>query len=206
MEVTTSRERRRQRARADLAAAALDIVSAEGDDAVSIERLTAEAGMARATVYAHYPDGRDGVLRAAYARAGRMLRERARAEAAGAVGWEERIVSYARTMIEFSSNPTLGRFYSLSGPHLLGFREERGEGSRGYFEVIAAELTAARDAGELVVDADPDALALLLTSSLRDAGIAVAHRPDATERYVAAVRTLIAGLRRDAGDRRKAGA
>ncbi len=191
----TARERRRQRTRDDLIEAAIRLIDADGVEAVTIERLVDEAGLARATVYAHFPDGRDGVLRAAYDRAGQDLLLRASGAAASASTWSERILAYARTMIEFSASPTLGRFYSLSGPALVGFRDGGGAGTQGYRARLDAELGAARDAGEIRADADPASLAILLSSSLRDAGITAAHDPDSVERLVGAVGQILDGLR-----------
>lgn len=192
---TAGKARRRERMRDDVAEAALRVVTADGLDAVSIDRLCEEAGVARATVYAHFPDGRDGILREAYARAGQMLLTLAHDRAASCVSWDEQIVSYARTMLEFSSTRTLGHFYSVSGPALMGFRESGGEGTRGYQEAIRAELAAARDAADLVDGADPDILAVLLASSLRDAGIATAHRPELAERFISGIELILEGLR-----------
>lgn len=192
---TTLKERRRDHVRADLAVTTLRVIMEEGVDAATIERIVAACGTSRSTVYSHFPDGRDGVLRAAYACAGESLIALARDRAAQSTGWEERIASYARTMIEFSSTPNLGSFYSVSGPNLLGFRAERGVGSQAYFDDIQSELATARDGGELPDDADPEALATLIVSSLRDAGIAAAHRPELAERMVASMWTILRGLR-----------
>ncbi len=192
---TTLRERRQQHTRDDLAQTTLDLIIAEGVAAVTIERLCLAAGTSRATLYAHFPDGRDSILRAAYLLAGDLLVRRAREAAAGATTWDARIASYARTMIEFSGSAELGYFYSVAGPALFGFRADRGVGSQGYFDDIGRELVAAQDAGDLPATNDPEALAVLLVSSLRDAGIAAAHAPHTAERYVAAVQALLDGLK-----------
>lgn len=181
--------------RGDIVEATLRLIEAEGLDGVSIERIAEEAEVARATIYAHFPEGRDAMLRAAYDAAGAMLVADARAGAASIPSWEDRIAYYARAMIEFSRSPTLGRFYSVTGPALVGFRETGGAGSRGYREDIRGVLSAAQDMGELAPDADPDALAVLISSSLRDAGIDAALNPESAERYVDAVRRILRGLR-----------
>lgn len=192
---TTLKERRRDHVRADLAATTLQLVSEEGVEAATIDRICAACGTSRSTIYSHFPDGRDGVLRAAYFRAGESLIALARERASQTVGWDARIASYASTMLEFSSSPNIGSFYSVSGPNLLGFRAERGVGSQTYFDDIRSELATAHAAGELPVDADPETLATLLVSSLRDAGIAAAQSPELCERFVASVWTILKGLR-----------
>lgn len=201
---TTLKERRRDHVRADLAATTLQLVSEEGVEAVTIERICAVCGTSRSTIYSHFPDGRDGVLRAAYFRAGESLVALARERASRTVGWDARIASYAHTMLEFSSSPNLGSFYSVSGPNLLGFRAERGVGAQTYFDDIRHELATAHEAGQLPSDADPGTLATLLVSSLRDAGIAAAQNPELCERFVASVWTILKGLRAlgQNGDRR----
>ncbi|KAA9151602.1 TetR/AcrR family transcriptional regulator [Microbacterium lushaniae] len=197
---TPARERRRERMRGDIVEATLRLIEAEGLDGVSIERIAEEAEVARATIYTHFPEGRDAMLRAAYDEAGEMLVADARAGAASISSWEDRIAHYARAMIEFSRSPTLGRFYSVTGPALVGFRETGGAGSRGYRDDIRDVLSTAQRNGELAPDVDPDALAVLISSSLRDAGIDAALNPGSAERYVDAVRRILRGLRATPGE------
>jgi len=202
--VVTARERRRAHLRSDVVEGTLAIIARDGVESVTIDAITAEVGIARATVYAHFPDGRESILRSAYERAGSELVERARDRAAAAGSWQERILAYAAEMIEFSSSATLGHFYSVTGPALVGFREQGGAGSRGYREDIGVQLDLAREAGELRADADPEALAVLLSSSLRDAGIAAAHDPALAGRFAAAVGMLLVGLSADRPSRGEA--
>jgi AcrR family transcriptional regulator len=174
--------------------ATYDEVAEHGLGALTVEAVAVRAGSSRATVYRHFPGGRDELLRAAYARAGEQLIQRAEAAAEGVHGWHARILSYARTMIEYSSAPRLGHFYSISGPHLMGFRAERGVGAQGYFESFRAGLATAADDGELLPGVHPTSLAILLASSLRDAAIAVAGGEVTVDEVMASVRMLIDGL------------
>lgn len=194
MEASTLRERRLERSRADLLQAALDIIARDGLPAVSIESVLRECGMARATLYAHFPGGRDALLRAAYDRAGRDLLDLAERDASREEHWRGRMLSYARTMIEYSASPSLGHFYSVSGPHLMGFRSSRGVGSQGYFETFRDALVDAASSGELAPGADPQALAILLSSSLRDAGIALARHETTTSAVMASIGLLLDGI------------
>jgi AcrR family transcriptional regulator len=162
---------------------------------VSIESICAACSTSRSTIYSHFPDGRDGVLRAAYQQAGEGLVTLARDRARSITGWDARIASYARTMLEFSSSPNIGSFYSISGPHVMGFQAKRGTGAQSYFDDIRDELTTAHAAGDLPHEADPAMLATLLTSSLRDAGIAAADSPELCERLVDSIWTILHGLR-----------
>ncbi|KNC17845.1 hypothetical protein AC792_13465 [Arthrobacter sp. RIT-PI-e] len=191
----TLKERRRDAVRADVAAMTLDLIREEGIDAVSIESICSACSTSRSTIYSHFPDGRDGVLRAAYQQAGETLIALARDRARTVAGWDARIASYARTMLEFSSSPNIGSFYSISGPHLMGFQARRGTGAQSYFDDIQGELTAAHAAGDLPEEADPSMLATLFVSSLRDAGIAAADTPELCERLVDSIWTILNGLR-----------
>lgn len=194
MSAATLRERRLERSRSDLVQAALDVIARDGLPAVTIDSVLRECGMARATLYAHFPGGRDELLRIAYDRAGRDLLELAERAASREEHWRGRILSYAATMIEYSASPSLGHFYSVSGPHLLGFRSSRGVGSQGYFETFRDALVDAANAGELASGADPQALAILLTSSLRDAGIALARQETTASAVMASIGLLLDGL------------
>lgn len=194
MGAATLRERQLERARVDLLQAALDVIARDGLPAVTIDAVLRECGMARATLYAHFPGGRDELLRGAYERAGRDLLERAERAASREQHWRGRVLSYARTMIEYSASPSLGHFYSVSGPHLMGVRSSRGVGSQGYFETFRDALVDAADAGELARGADPHALAILLTSSLRDAGIALARHETTVSAVMASIALLLDGL------------
>lgn len=188
------RERRLERTRVDIVQAALEVIARDGLPAATIEGVLRECGMARATLYAHFPGGRDELLRAAYDRAGRQLLDRAERAASHEAQWRGRILSYARTMIEYSASPPLGHFYSVSGPHLRGFRSSRGVGSQGYFEAFRDALAEAAEADELAPGADYEALAILLTSSLRDAGIALARRETTASAVMASIGLLLDGL------------
>jgi AcrR family transcriptional regulator len=194
MSPTTLRERQLERARADLLQAALDVIARDGLPAVTIESVLNECGMARATLYAHFPGGRDELLRGAYERAGRELLRLAEGAASREDDWRGRILSYSRTMIEYSASPSLGHFYSVSGPHLMGFRSSRGVGSQGYFDAFRDALAEAATAGELAPGADPEALAILLASSLRDAGIALARHETSASAVMASMGLLLDGL------------
>ncbi len=197
MTAPTLKARQQQRVREDLVASALAVIAEVGVNQVSVERILSEAGTSRSTLYAHFPDGRDGLLRAAYETAGREVLTLAQADAIAATHWRDRILAYASALIVYSSRAHVGHFYNVSGPHLMGMRSGRGIGSQGTFEAIRAELSDAIDAGDLASSLDVEAIATLLTSALRDAGIEASRDPLAARRYVAAMGSLLNGLHAD---------
>jgi len=190
---TPLRERQQQRVREDLIAATLDLVA---DDlaAATIDRITAESGMSRATLYSHFPAGRDDLLRAAYEAVGSTLLERARQRAATADTWNGRILAYAAAMLEFSTDPRLGAFYNVSGPHLVGFRAERGIGSQGFFDAFCEQLDLAVSLGAVDPHLDVESTATLLAGSLRDAGIETSRHPERATAFLDSLGRLLTGL------------
>jgi len=206
MAASTLKLRQQQRAREDLIAAVLAVIAEIGVDQASIERILSEAGTSRSTLYTHFPEGRDGLLRAAYETAGREVLTLAQQDAMVATTWRDRILAYADALIAYSSRAHIGHFYNVSGPHLMGMRSGRGIGSQGTFEAIRDELSRAVDAGDLARALDVDAIATLLTSSLRDAGIEASRDPQAAQRYVAAMGSLLNGLHADRNSTQAVGA
>lgn len=191
---TPLRERRQQRVRDDLIAATLNLVATDDIGAATIDRITAESGMSRATLYAHYPAGRDDLLRDTYNAVGTTLLERARANAAAADTWNSRILAYAAAMLDFSKDPQLGAFYNISGPHLVGFRAERGIGSQGFFDAFCEQLRLAASTGAIDANIDVESTATLLTGSLRDAGIETSRNPARAAAFLDSFDRLLTGL------------
>lgn len=194
--VLSLRERRQIRTRTDLVDAVLQVIGESGLAETSIDRISAASGISRGTVYAHFPGGRDELLRAAYAKLGRDLVARTRAAVSLAEGWREQIDAHARSMFDLAADPRIGHFYNVSGPALIVSGEERGIGSGASAVMIREALEIAQLAGEVDPALDADAMAALLVGALREAatGVSAGHR-NAEQSYVAFAR-LTAGLAR----------
>lgn len=191
---TTLRERRQQRTREELVDAVLAVIGQSGLADTTIERVSAESGISRGTVYAYFPGGRDELLRAAYARLGHELVERTRAAVSAAGDWRGRIVAHARAMFDLAGDARIGHFYNVSGPTLIVDGAERGIGSGASIVMIREALEAAQGAGEVDAGVDADAVAALLVGAMREAAIGVAAGMRDADRSFAAFARLIDGL------------
>ncbi|QZY51695.1 TetR/AcrR family transcriptional regulator [Leucobacter tenebrionis] len=191
---TTLRERRQQRTREELVDAVLAVIGQSGLADTTIDRVSAESGISRGTVYAYFPGGRDELLRAAYARLGRGLVERTREAVSAAGDWRGRIVAHARAMFDLAGDARIGHFYNVSGPTLIVDGAERGIGSGSSIVMIREALEAAQTAGEVDAEVDADTVAALLVGAMREAAIGVAAGERDADRAFAAFARLIDGL------------
>ncbi|WP_157731733.1 TetR/AcrR family transcriptional regulator [Arthrobacter sp. YN] len=191
---TSLRERRREQTRSDLADAGLEIISAEGVDAVTIDRLAMQAGMSRGTVYAHFEGGRDEVLQEAYRAVSREVVSTAQRLTDSATTWRERVMAYARAMVALTEDHHRGYFYNVAGPALFGSRVERGEGSSASLAAIRKELVIAQERGEVDKGADADAISVLLIGCLREGGVEIAREAMKPANFLSAFQRLLDGL------------
>lgn len=191
---TSLRERRQLRTRQELVEAVLVVIAESGVDATTIDRVSTQSGISRGTVYAHFPGGRDELLRAAYARLGIQLVERTRAAVLAAEDWRGRLAAHAREVLDLAGDAKTGHFFNVSGPTLITDGVERGIGSGASVAMIQQDLAAAQQRGEVSADVDPAPTAVLLVGALREAAIRVAAGDDPAERVYAAFDRLVAGL------------
>ena len=161
----TLRERRYQRTRQELVDAVLALIGEYGIDGVTIDRVAENAGLSRGTLYAHYPAGREELLRAAYAELSHNVAARTRESVATADTWHARLIAHAHVMYELARVERVGYFYNVSGPALIPEGEERGIGSS-----VSADLMRET----LVADVPAESIAILLVGALREASAAIA--------------------------------
>lgn len=190
----TLRERRYQRTRQELADTVLAVIGEHGIDGVTIDRVADQAGLSRGTIYAHYPAGRDELLRAAYAELGRQVAARTRAGVSAADSWQTRLIAHARVMYELARVERVGYFYNVSGPALIPEGDECGIGSSTSAALMRETLGAARDEGTVAADVPPDSVAILLVGALREAAAAVASGVCEASDAEAGFARLVAGL------------
>ena len=192
--VETLRERKQRLTREALVQALLDVIAERGVQEATISLISVRSGISRGTIYAHFPGGRDELLRAAYARLGEQLVERTRAAVGAAAGWREALAAHADAMFELADDALTGHFFNVSGPTFIVDGAERGIGSGASARMIAATLDAARASGEVGADVDPGSTAVLLVGALREAAIRVSAGELDPERANLAFARLAAGL------------
>ena len=190
------RERRQDRTRRDLVDAVLQIIAERGLGDATMERVSAVSGISRGTVYAHFPGGRDALLRDAYARLGRELVERTQLAVSAASDWRGRLAAHARAMFDLAADARVGHFYNVSGPTLVVDGSERGIGSGASVTMISETLAEAQRGGEVDAAVDPHATALLLVGALREAAIGIASGGSDAETLFTSFVRLADGLAR----------
>lgn len=188
------RERQQRQTAQDLIRAALETIAERGLEETTVQRITARAGTSRATLYAHFPHGRNEVYIQAYNTLGQRLIDRAERLAAEQSQWVERLCAYAQAMVELAAQRQLGLFYNVSGPRLTGMKYQ-GSGSQRTVVAFTKELDNAKQHGELAEHLDVEAISTLLVGSIREAGIDTAREPSHATRSVNAFRQLLETLR-----------
>lgn len=196
-EVTPLRQRRREQTRREVVDAVIQVISEEGLDDATIDRVAKQSGISRGTIYAHFPEGREELLRSAYARLGRDLVVRSRSAVNRAADWAEALTELARELLQLSSDSKLGYFYNIAGPTLVT-ENERGIGSGASVALIADVLKHAQQRSVLGGDIAVEATAELLVGSLREAAISVSAGARPAEEVLTAFRRLVHGLSPDA--------
>lgn len=187
------RERNRLRTRSDILDAAAELLGESGYAGTALEEVSQRAGLARGTLYAHFPGGREEIVRETYLRTadavyvkGISLREEAR-DVAG------RITALAQAYVEATSTPA-ARFYGVLGPDIVPVLAGVRRTSQSFETLIRLDLSAARAAGQLKEDADIDALATALSGAIRASGARAAIEPHSAKQQVAAIKLLAQGL------------
>jgi AcrR family transcriptional regulator len=187
------RERNRLRTRSDILDATAEMLGEGGYAGFALEEVSQRAGLSRGTVYAHFPGGRDDVVREVYLRVADAVHARGlslREEANDAAG---RISALARAFVEMTSSPS-GRFYGLMGPDVEPVLSGVRRTSESFEELIKLDLSTARAAGQLHQGPDIDALATALSGAIRASGARAAVKPGTAEQQIAAVNLLVEGL------------
>lgn len=188
------RERNRMRTRGDILDTAAELLGSEGYASTALEVLSQRAGVSRGTIYAHFPGGRDEIVREVYIRIADAVYVRGISLRDALTHPSERITALAIALVEATKEPA-GRFYGVMGPDLVSaVSGVLGSTSRSFEELIARDLKEAQDEGTLPKNAPTEALAATITGAIRAAGAAAARKPANAEQAVEAVRLLIDGL------------
>ena len=188
------RERNRIRTRGDILDTTAELLGSEGYGATALEVLSQRAGISRGTIYAHFPGGRDEIVREVYLRIADGVYVRGISLRDSLTDPAHRITALAFALVEATKEPA-GRFYGVMGPDLVGaLSGVLGSTSRSFEELIAQDLKLAQEEGTLPQNAPTGALAATITGAIRAAGATAAGKPENAEQAVEAVRLLIDGL------------
>jgi AcrR family transcriptional regulator len=189
--VTTLRERQRERTRADILDAVVDVVASEEADGPLIEAIAARAGVSRATLYAHFPGGFDELVESAYVRAADDFIGLVRTYPH--TSWQDRILAHGKAMLELSERGSLGRFYNVAAARFGVTARVQGAGSRHSHDDFVLALTEARGAGA-IVDLDPEETAFLLAGMVRVIGVRAAESRENGETSLGVFARLVEGI------------
>ena len=188
------RAERQEETRRRIVQAAVELHTARGPSRTTVKDVAERAGVTRPTVYAHFPGGRDELLRAAYATLGHDLVARTRAAVTAAEGWRAQLAAHAQALFDLAQDSNTGHFFNVSGPTLIVEGAERGIGSGASLVMIRETLEQAQSEGQIDPTLDVDAVAALLVGSIREAAIGVAAGVREADTVYAAFVRLIDGL------------
>ncbi|MBG6085127.1 TetR/AcrR family transcriptional regulator [Zhihengliuella flava] len=191
------RERNRVRTRSDILDAAAEALSDGGYAATALEELSRRAGLARGTLYAHFPGGREEIVRAVYLRVAEEVEEAGRALREQESGAPDRIAALARALVERTATAS-GRFYGKTTADALPVLADVTGGTSAAFESLIREDLAATD---LPTGADLDALTTAVSGALRASAARTATHPHTVPAQVDAIRCLVSGLASTPGHR-----
>ncbi|UUX58764.1 TetR/AcrR family transcriptional regulator [Glutamicibacter halophytocola] len=190
----SQRERNRVRTRNDILDVAAQLLGDVGYSGTTLQEISKLAGVARGTVYAYFPAGRDEIVRAVYLRLADEVVQRGNALHAQAEGLEMRIRALARALTEASADPK-GRFYGIMGADLVPvLAGVTGTASRSFENFIRDDLVMALHEGLLIPGIDIEALTVALSGALRASGSRAAADPESVEEQINALGALARGL------------
>jgi AcrR family transcriptional regulator len=193
--VVSLRRRQVERTRVDLIDAAYDVVRSDGIEKATLEQIAAAAGTSRATLYIHFPGGREEVLHAAFLRMGEkhVAAAQQRIADTGASTLIARLGIYASVGYELIENTRVGYFMNMYGPSLM--RSSSGPYEAGNLErALTDELTAAAARGELRSDVVVPPTATLLAGALRETAATATTAAHPVPDLLAALSTFVRGL------------
>ena len=190
----SQRERNRVRTRNDILDVAAQLLGDVGYSGTTLQEISKLAGVARGTVYAYFPAGRDEIVRAVYLRLADEVVQRGNALHAQAEGLEMRIRALARALTEASADPK-GRFYGIMGADLVPvLAGVTGTASRSFENFIRDDLVMALHEGLLIPGIAIEALTVALSGALRASGSRAAADPESVEEQINALGALARGL------------
>ena len=190
------RAERGEATRAAIVRAARELFSKHGFADVGTNEIVQRAGVTRGAMYHHFPTKKD-IFRAVYEDTEKELVEQFAARLAAIEDPWDALVTGMRGFLDICTDPELARIGLIDGPAVLGWAEWREIGQRYVRGLVTRGLQNAMNAG-VIRRADVTQLGYLMTGSLGEAGMVLAHAedPEATRKDVeATLMVMLDGLR-----------
>lgn len=188
------RERNRIRTREDILIAISLLLGERTYDGISIDDIAQRAGVARGTLYAYFPEGRDQMVREAYLRVAEAVIAEGSARHEREAGVAERVVGFATALVDAATTPE-GRFYGLMGPDIMSaIASVTGTSSQTFQQVLTTDLRDAAERGALPEDSPVEEIAVALSGAVREIGGAAARDPERVPRLLLALRIICDAL------------
>ncbi|MDH6197369.1 AcrR family transcriptional regulator [Mycobacterium frederiksbergense] len=188
------RERNRIRTREDILIAISLLLGERAYDGISIDDIAQRAGVARGTLYAYFPEGRDQMVREAYLRVAETVIAEGSARHEREAGLAERVVGFATALVDAATTPE-GRFYGLMGPDIMSaIASVTGTSSRTFQQVLTTDLRDAAERGALPEDSPVEEIAVALSGAVREIGGVAARDPERVPRLLLALRIICDAL------------
>jgi AcrR family transcriptional regulator len=182
--------------RAKLMAAARHAFGTVGYAAASMDDFTAAVGLTRGALYHHFGD-KKGLLEAVIDEIDDEMCRRLKAISDRAPSRWQGVVDEWIAYIEMALEPEIQRIMFRDGPAVLGDFSQRPSAQR-CIEALTESLRALK-ADEVIIDAEPEALARLINGASSHAATWIASSSDPMEtsrQAVAGFRLLLEGLLR----------
>lgn len=205
-QTTTTRRRRRsdgERSRRAILDVAMRLATVEGLDGLTIGRLASRTGMSKSGLFAHF-GSKEGLQLATVEAAEEVFRELVVDPALAQPDGLARVRALCERFMGHVEDDVFpgGCFFASAGAELDTrpgpVRDRVAAIHRDWSGLIRAALSAARDAGEIAPDADPDQLAFEIKAMLAEAN-AVYLLQDEPRAFAMARRAIDDRLARAAG-------
>lgn len=192
------RARQRAFARAQFLEEGLRLFDERGYAQTTIEELASRCGCAKGTVYAHFPEGKDELVREIYASIGEnfdrdfktVLDDHPHDVFAC-------VDAAAELLMDISAEPAKGRFFMISAPALPSVLGPKlGVTGRGIVSAIAQRIRAAQLAGTIDKSLDAKNVSQLILGMLRELGMCIAAGDATKPELRAALDALLTGALR----------
>lgn len=180
--------------RAAILSAAAGLFGTVGFAAASVDQIAAGAGVAKGAVYHHFPT-KEAVFEAVFDQVSERLAYQVMNTAREARDILASLSLGARAYFAACSEGPVARIVLGDGPSVLGWERWRELDGRHFGAMIPRAVAMAMDDG-LIARQPVEALARLLLGAVTEAAVASASRREDPSAYLAALESLLEGLRR----------